>query len=92
MATNGIYTRGMVSKSGYIYKVHVEIYNRKDSKITEEDVELKGSYTLEEIQDKIRRGLGPGRALVLCEIKESISVVFEMTKENFYQKATCRRI
>lgn len=92
MAKNGIYTRGMISKSGYIYRIHAEIYNRQKKSVEEEDLEYKGDFSIEEIQNRIRMSLGPGRALINTEIRDRVPVVFEMSKETFYQKANCREV
>lgn len=92
MARNGIYTRGMVSRSGNVYKLHLEIYDRKKSCVTEEDAELKGDYTPEEIQDRIKRTLGPGRALISCVTVKATPAVFEMDREKFFQTANCREV
>ena len=92
MARNGIYTRGMVSRSGSVYKLHLEIYDRKKAAVTEEDAEMKGDYTPEEIQDRIKRTLGPGRALISCETVSTKPAVFEMDRDKFFQTANCREV
>lgn len=92
MAKNGIYTRGLISKSGYIYRIHAEIYDRHKKAVEETDLEYKGDFKIEEIQNRIKMSLSPGKALINTEITERIPVVFEMSKDAFYLNANCREV
>lgn len=92
MARNGIYNRGMVSRSTDKITVRCEIYDRATKTVTEEERSFIDAGSLEDIQDNIRHTLGPGKALIQTEVLETKQLVYEMAKERFFQLADCREV
>ena len=92
MARNGIYNRGMVSRSTDKIKVRCEIYDRSTKAVTEEERSFIDAGSMEDIQNEIRHSLGPGKALIQTEIIETKQLVYEMAKERFFQLAECREV
>ena len=92
MARNGIYNRGMVSRSTEKIKVRCEIYDRQTKAVTEEERSFIDAGSLEDIQNEIRHSLGPGKALIQTEVLERKQLVYEMAKERFFQLANCREV
>lgn len=89
---NGIYNRGMVSRSTFKVTVRCEIYDRSAKAVTEEQRVFIDAGSLEDIQNEIRHSLGPGKALIQTEIVEKKQVVYEMERDEFYKKATYREV
>ena len=92
MARNGIYNRGMVSRSTDKITVRCEIYDRATKAVTEEERSFIDAGSLEDIQNEIRHSLGPGKALIQTEVLETKQLVYEMAKEKFFQLADCREV
>lgn len=92
MARNGIYNRGMVSRSTDKITVRCEIYDRQTKAVTEEERSFIDAGSLEDIQDNIRHSLGPGKALIQTEVLKTQQLVYEMAKERFFQLADCREV
>lgn len=92
MARNGIYNRGMVSRSTDKITVRCEIYDRSTNAVTEEERSFIDAGSLEDIQNEIRHSLGPGKALIQTVVLETKQLVYEMAKERFFQLAECREV
>lgn len=92
MARNGIYNRGMVSRSTDKITVRCEIYDRSTKAVTEEERSFIDAGSVEDIQNEIRHSLGPGKALIQTEVLETKQLVYEMAKERFFQLANCREV